>query len=81
MPTRIAAILALIAFALSLLIGAFDANNTLVTIVWRAIVMMGLALVVGYIVGVMADTMLKQNLSDVEKKNSKRAEESSENSR
>lgn len=81
MPTKIAAILALITFATSLLVGTFDAQNSLVTIVWRAILMMGLALVIGFIVGSMAETMLSQHLSDLKKNFLKKTEEPSENGR
>ena len=81
MPTKIAAILSLMTFAISLLVGTFDAQNSLVTIVWRAILMMGLALVIGYIVGIMAETMLNQHLSDLRKNFGKKTEEPSENRR
>lgn len=81
MPTKIAGILSLLAFAISLLVGAFDAQNSLVTIIWRAVLMMGMALVVGYVVGLMAETMLSHHLSDLKNNFGKKTEEPSENSR
>lgn len=75
MPNQIAGILALIAFVLCLLIGAFDAGNSFTTVVYRGLLAMLGTYVVGYCVGIAAERMLAENvaaeakrLSDAEKK-------------
>jgi hypothetical protein len=68
MPRRIAATLSLIAFAICLLIGAFQAENSFSTTVQRALVAMVVTLVVGLVVGAMAQKMLDENLKAEETK-------------
>jgi NhaP-type Na+/H+ or K+/H+ antiporter len=77
MPHRISAILGLVAFAACLMVGAFDAGNGFGTTVWRALLGMGLGIVVGYIIGVMAERMLAEHVEQVKKKKSEIAQESS----
>jgi uncharacterized membrane protein len=66
MTKRIAAALSMIVFALCLVIGAFEANNGFVTTVQRALVAMMVTLIVGLIVGWMAQKMLDENLKKLE---------------
>jgi NhaP-type Na+/H+ or K+/H+ antiporter len=59
MPNRIAGILALIAFALCLAVGAFEADNPFGTVVIRALAALMGTFVVGYVLGLMAERMLQ----------------------
>ena len=68
MPSRMAACLALIAFAVCLVVGGLEAGNTFATTVSRALAAMAVTYVVGLIVGVMGERMLDDNLKEVEKK-------------
>lgn len=68
MPKRIAAATALLAFALCLVIGGVQADNPFTTTVSRALIAMLGTLVVGLIVGAMAQKMLDENLKDEGKK-------------
>ena len=68
MPQRIASIMALIAFALCLLVGIGHAQNGFGTTVMRALVAMIATFVIGLIVGTMAQKMLDENLSATEEK-------------
>jgi len=68
MPKRIAAVMSLVVFVACLCIGGFEAGNTFGTTVWRALLAMGATLVIGLIVGTMAEKMLEENLTDQEKK-------------
>ncbi len=68
MTQRIAAILSLVAFAMCLIIGAFEAGNTFATTVSRALVAMVVTLVIGLIIGAMARVMLQENVKDEEKR-------------
>jgi NhaP-type Na+/H+ or K+/H+ antiporter len=68
MANRIACSLALIAFAMALLIGCFEADNTFGTIVLRAIGAMFGMLVVGFVIGIMAEKMMNEHLAAEEKK-------------
>ena len=72
MAKRISASLSLIAFAICLLIGAFEADNSFATTVQRALLAMVITLFVGLLIGAMAQKMLDENL--------KQHEENSENS-
>jgi flagellar biosynthesis protein FliR len=62
MVQRIAAALALIAFAVCLLIGGLEAGNPFTTTVWRALLAMGATLLVGMVLGTMAQAMINENL-------------------
>ena len=68
MAKRIAAALSMIAFAICLLIGAFQADNSFTTTVQRALVAMVVTLLVGLIIGAMAQKMLDENLKHAEEK-------------
>ncbi len=62
MPHRIAASLALIAFALCLVAGGLQAGNTFATTVIRALVAMVGTYVIGLIIGWMGQKMLEDSL-------------------
>jgi NhaP-type Na+/H+ or K+/H+ antiporter len=62
MPNRIAGILALIAFALCLLLGS-QAENSFTTVVYRGLLAMLGTYVVGYCVGIAAEKMLSENVA------------------
>ena len=66
MTRRIAAILALIAFAMCLLEG-LRAENSFVTVVVRALLALVATFIVGLILGGMAEYMLKENLAQSKK--------------
>ena len=68
MAKRISASLSLIAFAICLLIGAFEADNSFATTVQRALLAMVITLVVGLLIGAMAQKMLDENLKHHEEK-------------
>ncbi|HEY8667445.1 MAG TPA: hypothetical protein VIL86_12315 [Tepidisphaeraceae bacterium] len=68
MPARIAAALAILVFAMCLLVGGLQADNTLATTILRALCAMGGTFVVGLVVGSMAQKMLDENLKKHEKK-------------
>ncbi len=63
MPQRLAAILALLAFALCLYVGGFEAGNPFTTVVGRALVAMGGTYVVGLAVGSMGRRAIEENLA------------------
>lgn len=62
MPTRLAGIMALIVFAVCLLIGGIQAGNTFDTAVVRALVAMGGTFVVAWVIGAMGKKMIQENL-------------------
>ena len=68
MIVRIAATMSLIAFAICLLIGGLEADNTFTTVVGRALAAMAVTLVIGLIIGAMAQRMLDENLKAEEEK-------------
>ena len=67
MPNRIAGILALVAFAMCLLVGGFEANNPFTTVVWRSLIAMFGTYVVGYLIGMAAERMLGEHREAMEK--------------
>lgn len=67
MACRIAASLAMIAFAVCLAVGA-AVGNTFTTTVLRALLAMAGTFVIGLIVGAMGQKMIEENLCDQEKK-------------
>ena len=67
MANRIAGILALVAFAMCLLVGAFEAGNPFTTIVWRSLVAMFGTYVIGYVIGIAAERMLSEQKAEAEK--------------
>jgi hypothetical protein len=68
MAQRIASILALIVFAVCLVVGGLEADNPFTTTVGRALVAMAATWVVGLVVGSMAQRMLDENLQAEEEK-------------
>ena len=66
-PQKLAAVLALLMFALCLVIGALQAGNTFTTTVWRALVAMGGTFVIGLIAGAMGQKMLDENAATAAK--------------
>ena len=67
MSRKIAASSALLVFGISILLG-LRAENTFGTTLSRALMAMGATFVIGLVVGAMADKMMAENLSLVEKK-------------
>lgn len=67
MPTRIAGILCLIAFAASLVAG-ISAGNPFTTTVGRALLALVVTYVIGLILGSMTQRMLDENLQKQEEK-------------
>ena len=63
MPQRIAAILGLIAFVTCLTVGTFEASNTFTTTVLRALVAMVITVIIGLVLGLMAQKMLDENMT------------------
>jgi NhaP-type Na+/H+ or K+/H+ antiporter len=61
MARRISASLALIVFAVCLVVGRFGAQNTFGTTVTRAVLAMLGTLVIGLVIGFMAERMLEEN--------------------
>jgi hypothetical protein len=80
MTRRIAASLSLIAFAVCLVMGGFQAENSFSTSVQRALVAMVITLIVGLAVGAMAQKMLDENIAQNMSGNVKLHEENPENS-
>ena len=68
LPQRIAAILAIVAFATCLVIGRFEASNSFTTSVLRALVAMVVTLLIGLVIGAMAQKMLDENMKPDEEK-------------
>ncbi|MGC4031601.1 MAG: hypothetical protein QM754_07690 [Tepidisphaeraceae bacterium] len=66
MTQRIAAILGLIAFATCVVQGLF-AENSFPTVIWRALQALVVCLLVGGILGVVLEKILKENLGANEK--------------
>jgi hypothetical protein len=62
MPIRLAATLSLIVFALCLVIGGVQAGNPFGTTVLRALAAMAGTFVVGLVIGLMAEIMLKESV-------------------
>lgn len=63
MANRVGGILALVAFMMCLVIGAFDAGNSFTTTVYRALLAMLCTYVIGYLVGIAAERMLNENVA------------------
>lgn len=68
MVVRIASVMSLLAFALSIVVGAFEANNPFGTTVERALTAMIVTLLIGLIVGAAFKAMLNENLSQESEK-------------
>jgi putative Mn2+ efflux pump MntP len=65
MPSRLAATLAMLAFAICLVIGAFQADNTFSTTITRALTAMVGTLVVGLIVGWAGQKMIDERIAQL----------------
>jgi hypothetical protein len=63
MANRLAGVCGLIVFAAMLIVGRFVAHNDLSTTILRALVAMLVMVVVGYVLGTMAEKMLEENLA------------------
>ena len=63
MPQRVAAILAVIAFAMCMVIGGLQAGNPFSTTVLRSLVAMAGTFVVGLVLGAMGQKMLTENVT------------------
>jgi hypothetical protein len=81
MAVRIASIMSLIAFAVCLIIGGFQADNTFGTTVSRALSAMFGTMIVGLIVGWMAQKMLDENLKSLEEKSEKSSQDQASDGR
>jgi len=68
MANRIAGVAALIVFAVCLVVGGIEADNTFTTTVERALTAMAVTLVIGLVLGAMASKMLQENLKSHEEK-------------
>jgi NhaP-type Na+/H+ or K+/H+ antiporter len=68
MANRIAAVASLIVFAVCLVVGGLEADNTFTTTVERALTAMMATLVIGLVLGSMAGKMLQENLKSHEEK-------------
>ena len=68
MIQRMACALALLVFAVCLIIGGLKADNTFATTVVRAVTAMLVTLVIGLVLGAMARKMLDENLKSQEEK-------------
>jgi hypothetical protein len=67
MPTRLAAILALLVFAVCLIVGGLETGNTFTTTVARALAAMGGTFVLGLMMGAMGQKMIEENVKPIEK--------------
>jgi len=63
MPQRLAAVMALLAFAVCLIIGGLETGNPFSTAVTRALAAMAGTFVIGLIVGWMGQKMIDENLN------------------
>ena len=62
MVNRMAAVTALLVFAVCLVVGGLGADNTFSTTVGRALTAMAVTLVIGLVLGAMARKMLEENV-------------------
>jgi hypothetical protein len=68
MTHRIAASLALVAFAICLVVGGIHADNPFGTTVGRALVAMAVTYVIGLVIGAMGQKVVEENLKSEEEK-------------
>lgn len=78
---RIAAVLALIAFSFTLVIGGVQAGNSFATTVLRALAAMAATFVLGLVAGAMLNRMVEENVAVQEKKLKELSAESTANDR
>jgi L-asparagine transporter-like permease len=62
-PQKVAAILAMLAFAMCMVVGGLQADNPFVTTVSRSLVAMAGTFVVGLVLGAMGQKMLTENVA------------------
>jgi uncharacterized membrane protein len=79
MAQRIAGVLSLLAFAVCLVVGTLQAGNDFGTTVYRALAAMAVTLVIGLVVGAMAQRMIDENISS-QNQNSGNVQNNSESS-
>jgi hypothetical protein len=67
MPQKVAAILAMLAFAMCMVIGGLEADNPFTTTVSRSLIAMAGTFVIGLILGAMGQKMLAENITSQKK--------------
>jgi len=67
MPQRLAGTLAILAFAICLVVGGVVADNPLTTTITRALIAMIATLIVGLIVGYAGQKMIDERVAELEK--------------
>jgi branched-subunit amino acid ABC-type transport system permease component len=70
MPNRLAGILGLVAFSYALLSGLMEADNSFSAIVLNALGALLGTMIVGYVLGLVAQAMLNENLKSIEEEKS-----------
>jgi NhaP-type Na+/H+ or K+/H+ antiporter len=68
MIRKIAGAMSLIVFAICLVVGGLEADNSFATTVGRALLAMLFSFVIGLVIGSMAQKMLEENLKSEEEK-------------
>ena len=68
MPQRLAASMALLVFAVCLIIGGIQTDNPFATTVTRALLAMAGTFVIGLIVGAMGQKMIDENMKTAKQK-------------
>ena len=68
MPQKLAATLALLAFAACLYVSGVHAGNPFVTTIQRALLAMAGTYVIGLVIGSMAQKMIEENVKTAQKK-------------
>jgi hypothetical protein len=68
MPQRLAGVMALLAFAVCLIVGGVQAGNPFATTVTRALAAMAGTFVIGLIIGFMGQKMIDENLKAAKEK-------------
>jgi len=81
MAIRIASILSLISFTVCLIVGGFQADNSFTTAVSRALAAMAGSMLVGLVIGWMAQKMLDENLKEIREKTGKNSADPSHDGR
>jgi NhaP-type Na+/H+ or K+/H+ antiporter len=74
MPSRVAASLGILAFAICLIVGGVQAGNTFSTTITRALMAMGCTVVVGWIIGWAGQKMIDERMTEVKTASDKLAE-------
>lgn len=79
MPRRIAATMSLLAFAVCVVLG-LAADNPITTTLYRALLAMGGTLVIGLVIGAMAQRMIDEHVDSQRKRAAEKSEVSADNS-